>query len=157
MNGMIGKNILNQFSRLLAVLFFIPGLAISGPAPQASAASCGDRVIVFLPSWYEGLCKEGTKSIMSPSEMLPNSNDTGQQLGAWLSLIAFNIVTIILYLVAYVSLFFIIWGGFKYMTQGDNSSGITAARKTIQNAIIGLILSILSVAIVQFIVGSIKQ
>jgi len=37
------------------------------------------------------------------------------------------------------------------MTQGDNSSGTVAARKTIQNAIIGLVLSIMSVAIIKFV------
>lgn len=42
------------------------------------------------------------------------------------------------------------------MTQGDNSSGTVAARKTIQNAIIGLVISIMAIAIVQFIAGSIK-
>lgn len=144
--------VLNATAALVAIL----ALSAVMPAPTTHAAQCKTQnTIAFLPRWYENLCKEGTDTIMSPTDM-PNSSNTGQQLGTWLSVIGLNIVTIILYIVGYVSLFFIIWGGFKYMTQGDSSSGTVAARKTIQNAIIGLILSILSVAIVQFIVGGIR-
>lgn len=152
-------NIFRHASTLFAAVFVVLSLAVAGPAPQVRAAdvSCGSNPIAFLPRWYEGLCKSGpngTVVIKSPADM--GGTDTGAQLGSWLSVVGLNIVTIILYIVGYVSLFFIIWGGFKYMTQGDSSSGTVAARKTIQNAIIGLILSILSVAIVQFIVGAIR-
>lgn len=154
-------NIFRNASTLFAAVFVVLGLAVAGPAPEVAAADppgkCAQNTntIAFLPRWYEGLCKTPDgKTLLSPADM--SGANTGEKLGRWLSVIGLNIVTIILYIVGYVSLFFIIWGGFKYMTQGDNSSGTVAARKTIQNAIIGLVLSIMSVAIVQFIVGNIK-
>lgn len=132
----------------------VMGLMFSVPAPQAFAAKCeGESANIFIPSWYAGLCGEDKKSI---DPFYQRTGETGAQLGSFLVQLATNIVTIILYVVGYVSLAFIIVGGFKYMTQGDSSSGTVAARKTIQNAVIGLILSIASVAIVKFVAESIR-
>ncbi len=132
----------------------LPILAVSGAiTPVASAAGCADKGggITFFPSWYDGLCKGN--SIISPNEM--SGTGTGGKLGAWISVIALNIVGMLLYAVGYVSLGFIIFGGFKYMVSGDNSSGTAAARKTILNAVIGLVLSIMAVAIVRFVAGAV--
>jgi hypothetical protein len=106
----------------------------------------------FFPAWYDGLaCANG--NIVSPgdSSLGGTGSDSGARLGTWLTIIAMNIVRMLLYAVGYASLIFIIWGGFKFMTQSDNSSGTTAARKTIQNAVIGLIISLMSVSIVTFV------
>lgn len=110
----------------------------------------------FFPSWYDNMC-DGNGNIVSPNaEGGSDAKNTGERLGAWLTQIAINLVTMLLTLVAYVSLVFVIYGGFKYMTSGDNSSGTQAARKTITNALIGLVISILSVAIVRFVSGVIE-
>lgn len=142
-------------------IVMLPMLAVSGAwfVPTASAASCGTPVarntITFFPAWYDGLLCPGDKGgVMSPGDDYLGS-DTSARLGKWVSIIAMNVVTMILYVVGYVSLGFIIYGGFKYMTSGDNSSGTLAARKTITNAVIGLVLSIMSVAIVSFVAGRI--
>jgi threonine/homoserine/homoserine lactone efflux protein len=79
------------------------------------------------------------------------TKSTESSLTSWLAILALNIVQILLSVVGYVSLGYIIYGGFKYMTQGDNSSGTAGARKTIQNAVIGLVIAIMSVAIISFI------
>jgi hypothetical protein len=94
---------------------------------------------------------------MSPN-MGKNSTDakgTATSFGSWITIIALNLVQILLTAVGYVSLGFIIYGGFKYMINGDSSAGTVAARKTIQNAIIGLVISIASVAIIQFVTSGI--
>lgn len=142
---------------------FLPVLVISAAlSPTASAAACDQGSITFFPRWYDGLCgkdKEGNAYILSPSEMQSSGSDaaskTAGNLGGWIAIIALNIVAMLLFAVGYVSLGFIIFGGFKYMTSGDNSSGTAAARKTILNAIIGLVLSIMAVAIVNFVAGAI--
>ncbi|MFZ1360799.1 MAG: hypothetical protein WAS27_02120 [Candidatus Saccharimonadales bacterium] len=136
-------NKLKQFgialSLMMVVVSGVVGLSVAN-AP--TAAACG-KSSMFLPTWYDGLCENG--NIKSP----------GDDMKGFLSKIAMNIVTIILTIVGYVSLGFIIWGGFKYMISGDNASGISAAKTTILNAIIGLVLSIMSVAIVKLIADSI--
>lgn len=139
--------------------FMLPVLAVSTVmAPAASAAACDNGTITFFPRWYDGLC-DSKGRIISPNDVNVGGGDkaaaTGNKLGAWVTIIALNVVAMLLYAVGYVSLGFIIFGGFKYMTSGDNSSGTVAARKTILNAVIGLILSIMAVAIVNFVAGAV--
>lgn len=124
-------------------------------APVAAAGSCNTD-ISFFPRWYDGLCKDG--EIVSPTSVSSSgsgSTKTAGSLGAWITIIALNIVSMLLFATGYVALGFIIFGGFKYMTSGDNSSGTAAARKTILNAVIGLVLSIMAVAIVKFVAGAV--
>lgn len=124
------------------------GVAMAGTTTPAATGtdSCAPAAIVAFPHWYDnGLCKDG--KIVSPNEV--------GGIPKFVTIIATNIVTILLMIVGYVSLAFIIWGGFKYMYSGDDSSGTAAAKKTILNAVIGLILSIMSVAIVKVIAGAI--
>lgn len=129
------------------------------PADTTYAAKCQSQGKSIFPSWYDDLCKSGTDQIMSPAEMGANDADkataTGRNIGLWASVLAMNIVKILLMVVGFVSLGFIIYGGFKYMTAGDSSAGTVAARKTITNAVIGLVISIMAVAIVNLVVGAI--
>lgn len=134
----------------ICVTFLLAIVSLSGTvglsAVSANTAFAGDcpGQSFILPRWYDHLC-DGDK-IQSP----------GKDLKGFVTTIALNIATIILTIVGYVSLAFIIWGGFKYMISGDNPSGISSAKTTILNAVIGLVLSIMSVAIVKFIASAIS-
>lgn len=123
-------------------------------SPAGTPGGCSGGSVIF-PRWYDnGLCQDG--KIISPKQAgTLGSDKTG--IAAFVTKLALNIVAILLYVVGYVSLAFIIYGGFKYMISGDNASGTSAAKKTILNAIIGLVLSIMSVAIVKLISESIRQ
>ena len=130
-------------------------LVVFVPAPTAQAAPCKGTSPLF-PRWYDDLCdKDDDTKVMAPNEGGVNgsktADDTAKNFGVWLSIIAMNVVKMIMVVVGYVSLAFIIWGGFKYMLSGDNSSGTVAARKTIQNAVIGLVISIMSIAIISLV------
>lgn len=132
-----------------------PALVVVTPVAAADGDSCSGNS--FLPTWYSKVCKkdkDGNDVIKSPNDM--SGDDSAARLSAWVIAIALSIVTILLTIVGYVSLGFIIYGGFQYMISGDNSSGTLAARKTITNAVIGLVLSIMSVAIVSLVADAIK-
>lgn len=148
------------------ITWIIVTLAILASLPVATAAAqqannnqqqvgvgqCSDKQsFSFFPAWYDnGLCKEG--KIVAPNSL---AADTATSFSQWITILALNLVSMLLTAVGYVSLGFIIFGGFKYITSGDNASGTAAARKTITNAVIGLVLSIMSVAIVRFIAGAV--
>lgn len=53
-------------------------------------------------------------------------------------------------------MFFIIKGGFLYIMARGEPGNITSAKQTITNAIIGLIIALLSAAIVGAVAGVIK-
>lgn len=150
------KRIITGFIVALAIMTVTPLAQVQAatPTPQSSGPpKCGSG-ITFFPAWYDhGLCDPKTGNIVSPGSF--DKKDTGKSFSKWASILAINLVSILLYAVGYISLGFIIYGGFKYMISGDNSSGTMAARKTITNAVIGLILSIMSVALVNFIANAI--
>lgn len=50
-----------------------------------------------------------------------------------------------------VALFIIIWGGIRFITSGGDQKQVEEARKVLTYAVIGLVLILLSFAIVRFI------
>lgn len=60
-----------------------------------------------------------------------------------------------LHLVGYICVAFIIYGGFIFMTAGG-SDGAARGRTTLLNAVIGLVISVASIAIVNVVTGFIK-
>jgi hypothetical protein len=134
------------------------GLSLTQTSPVFAGPCKSGASIVGIPPWYDNLCMPGPdgKDVIQSPKTLASGNDTSG-VGKFATIVAMNIVTILLYVVGYVSLAFIIWGGFKYMISGDSSNGTSAAKTTILNAVIGLVLSIMSVAIVKFIAGAIVK
>ena len=48
-----------------------------------------------------------------------------------------------------------VWGGIKYTTSAGDTNKVTSAKNTIIYAVIGLIISIMAYAIVNFVIGQI--
>ena len=62
-----------------------------------------------------------------------------------------------LYIVGIISVLMLIWGGLRYVVSGGKSEKVTDAKNTVLYAIIGLIISILSYAIVNFVLNSLDN
>ena len=67
-----------------------------------------------------------------------------------------NIVNILLFIIGAVSVIMLIYGGIRYTTSGGNTNSVTAAKNTVIYSIVGLVISILAYAIVNFVVTNIK-
>lgn len=120
---------------------FLVGLVM--PA-QPTYAACGDARFLTMPAWYRNVAKQEDGSCNV-------SVEAAGGLEPFIWTVAFNIVEIMLHMVAYISIGFIIYGGFKYMISAGNESGISGAKKTIMNAVIGLLISIMSIGMVNFV------
>lgn len=132
----------------LAAFLFVAstgGATLAVATPQTAAAACNDRLLTF-PAWFRGLTT-GNCDIKSPTSV-----DGG--IAAFIWKIVLNIIEFMLQLVGYISVGYIIAGGFRYITSAGSPDGTAKARKTIMNAVIGLVISIFSVAIVNVVVGS---
>ncbi len=66
-----------------------------------------------------------------------------------------DLVKLFLQIVGLIAVGFLIYGGFQYITSAGNDETAESAKKTIQNAIIGLIIIILSYTIVTVIINAI--
>jgi len=65
-----------------------------------------------------------------------------------------TISNVMLFIVGAISVIMVIVGGLRYVISGGNSSNITAAKNTILYAIVGLIISIMAYAIINFVLES---
>ena len=61
------------------------------------------------------------------------------------------IINIVFFIIGIISVGFIIFGGIKYTMSAGDASKVTAAKNTIMYAAIGLIVSLLAFAIVNFV------
>lgn len=105
------------------------------------AASCGGGFLGF-PAWYEGLT-DGDCNVNPPS------GDDG--LKKFIMILGLNIIHIGLMAVAYITIGYVLFGGLKFITAEGEAEKMVGARRTIINALIGLIISLCSVAMVTFI------
>ena len=66
-----------------------------------------------------------------------------------------RITNTILFAVGIISVVMLIYGGLRYIISGGDSKKVTDAKNTIMYAIIGLLIAILSYAIVNFVISAV--
>lgn len=64
-----------------------------------------------------------------------------------------TVVTVLLIAAVIIALFFLIWGGIRWITSGGDKGKVDEARKHIVAAIIGLIVAFLAYFILQLVLG----
>lgn len=129
---------------LLMSASMLLGVAFLAPTPPVSAAACTDQSsILTFPNWYRGIYENNGDNCV----LFPDSNINA----TWV--IVTNVVEILLQVVGYVAVGFIIVGGFKYITSQGDAAGVKQAKDTITRAIVGLVISIVSVLILNLVVG----
>lgn len=144
-------------SFMIGLAFVLSGFAalpVVMPSSTVYAATCSNGFFSF-PAWYRGVIDDKTCQVKSPSSF---NSGTGKNdgTGKFVTIIVLNVIEILMQLVGYLSITFIIWGGFQYMLARGESAKVVSAKKTITNALIGLVLSIVSVIVVRAIGGIIS-
>ncbi len=142
---MIFKKTLATIS--LGLLLFV-GFAAQGPVEQSYA--CGrnndDKLFAvagqggILP-WHYYLDCDGANGISQDIEL--------NQL--WL--IGIAIFESMLFIGGILSVIFVMWGGVKYITSQGNPEATSTARKTLINALAGLVITVSSSVVVGFIMS----
>lgn len=106
------------------------------------AAGCATKGIQIIPPWYKYLnLNEDSQGGCDVAFTFPN--DLGSVLLALLE--------IILRVGAMVAVGFVIYGGFQYMLSQGEPDRTKNARTTIVNAVVGLVVTVLATAIVNFV------
>ena len=65
-----------------------------------------------------------------------------------------TIINTMLFIIGFLSVVMLIFGGLRYIISGGNAAAVTAAKNTILYAIVCLIIAIFAYAIVNFVIGS---
>lgn len=100
---------------------------------------------VYADSISDSLCQGTNEAAGNGSS---TTGCTAQNPNDSLKSVASKIVNLLSIVVGIVAVVMIIWGGFKYITSGGDSSNVSGAKNTLVYAIVGLII----VALAQFIV-----
>ncbi len=124
---------MNQLTQILSSF----ASHINGGLGNCSA----DSNILAFPSWYRNLHCESDGSVVFSDFM-----------DVWV--VVANLIEMGLRIAALAAVIFIVYGGIRYMSSQGSPDAIESAKKTITNAIVGLLLAILATTIVGFIAGA---
>lgn len=116
-------------------------MATPDTATAMGTGNCQTRFLTF-PAWYRYLTD------VNCNVTIHNVNE--------IAIIPLNIVEAILMLVGYAAVFYIIWGGFRYIKSRGEPSATATAKSTILNGVLGLGIALGSTAIVNVIASSIS-
>lgn len=108
------------------------------------AVTCGGSGGFFnFPTWYEylkaGKAAQGEKCAIDFT------------FPADIPLVVLALLDILLRIAGIAAIAFVVWGGIQYVTSQGEPDATAHAKGTIINALIGLVVATLAVAIVQFI------
>lgn len=110
------------------------------------AATCDGGGFLGFPTWYKYLKQREFRGTCSPH--LEGINDV------WL--IGLAVIEILLRIAMIAAIAFVIYGGIKYAASRGNSDKVESAKKTLTDAITGLVIAIIATAVVGFIARSIS-
>ena len=108
-------------------------------------------ISVFLVTAPQILAAEGDLNPCKDAKGVLKASCAGQDLS--LGQVLGFVVTIAFILAVLIALFFLLWGGIKWITSGGDKGGVEAARNQIIAAVIGLIIVFLSFSILNLVLG----
>lgn len=149
-----------MIKKLKSSLLIIAALAtLTAPALALSTtASAADNTVT--PQTTYGNNPDITNNTCNGTTTQLNANAGGcqtinQNAGTSFNNILTNVVNIFSIVVGIVAVIMIIVGGFKYITSGGQSEGVSSAKNTIIYALVGLVIVALAQFIVHFVIGKV--
>lgn len=134
----------------VAVSMIVPASAVALPttsqvtAPTQQVAACASGIVNFfgIQSWHACLPKtdDGSPKITKLTDLL---------------LIVFPIVDALIKIAVYVTIVYIFWMIIKIIMARGESGKVAQASLGIRDAVIGLVIALVAVAIVNFIAGAV--
>lgn len=123
-----------NLTALLMGLFLLAGSFGVAPAVHAAQSSASSQVCAGITSATGDTC-DGTDA----------ANKTNSLVN--------TLINVLSWIIAVISVFMIMFGGFKMITSAGDSSKVASGRQTIIYALIGLIIVALAQTIVKFVLS----
>lgn len=140
---------------ILGLVMFLTVLGFVVRAEPVGAAPCEpNKTFLGVPTWYRHLDGE-TDSFGRCSPVLDRNEDGSISLNSGLP-IGLAVLEIMLRFAGLVAVVMIFVGSFRYITTQGNPENAAGARKTIINALIGLVIVMISTGLVGYIAGVIS-
>ena len=140
------------------LLLGVQGVAIGRASAAVDSACDGSTHFLGFPTWYKYLdvtLVDGRCEVTGPPTPSDPTDPIDWKLAS--GRVALAVVEILLRIATLVSLGYVIYGGFRYITSQGEPDSTKSARQTIMNALIGLVIALLSTAIVAFVGSELGQ
>ena len=111
------------------------------------AATCPEHTFFTLPTWYKYLNANGKMDFVNGHCEIATTFSFPSDV----VLIVLALLDIALRIAGLVAIVFVIYGGIQMVTSQGDPESVKHARKTITNALIGLVIALLATAIVAFV------
>lgn len=162
--GSTARYAVRSFHRKLAAVIysvFVVGLMVSPVmSGHASAAPCTlDKQVLGIPTWYKYLRGDDSSGTCLPIlrvDDVPQGQVSEKNINSALP-IALAILEIAITLAGIIAFIMVIWGSVKFMLALGEPDKFAAGRKTVQNAMIGLVIILVASRVVSFIGGRLVQ
>lgn len=130
------------------------GMAFVNAQPALAGACDESGRVLTLKPWFYGLAVDGSQNSGSDSKCnLKSPSDVGG-FGPYIWRIALNLIEDLFQITGYIAAGYIIYGGFLFITSSGSPDRAVRGRKTVFNAIIGLVIAIASVGVVNWVSGA---
>ncbi len=120
----------------------VVGLAVSAGPAYGASTNCNDSTAISDPLTAGASCSQGNSQ---------KDNLFGN--GGIFTIIANTLI----FLVGAISVIFLIIGGLRYVVSNGDSKNVTAAKDTILYAVIGVVVAVVSFALIQFVIKALNQ
>ena len=132
---------------LITCSLMFGGLTAPANAENTATASCNDGGFLgFLP-WYHGVIDLNTCQIKTPSGT--SSDDGANKIAGFVWKIVANILVDLFMAVGYISVGFVMYGGYLYITSEGDPGKASKGQKTLSSAIIGILIAVLANLIIR--------
>ncbi|MDB5183208.1 MAG: hypothetical protein JWO47_992 [Candidatus Saccharibacteria bacterium] len=159
--------LIKKFAATGVISFFMLLVGASSLPMHASAAVdplCDkSSFLLGLPTWYEylevgkefapdGITVVDKCAVIGPAK----EGSTDLDLAKVIPLVGLAVLEIMLRIGGLAGFFFVIYGGFRYITSQGEPDKTKQSRQTITNALIGMVISIIAAAAVSFIANTLS-
>ena len=147
-------NTIRNWIMALVIVASTGGIILTVVTPTVASAAdisdisvCNTGGFLGFPPWYRGLTK--------PNCDIEGPKDTKDGLSNFIWTIALNVLQMALVLMVYIASFFFLYGGWLFIFSQGKPEGIAKGKSTMTMALIGLVISIVAVAFVNYVWSSI--
>ncbi len=139
----------------LKTLILSASLLFAFMAPVALTAGTSYAQITS-DNIHNSLCNGSNINLDNATSTVNGASPCPSNTGTNITNIIKTIINVLSVLVGAIAVVMIIYGGFRYVTSAGNDTGVAAAKKTIQYALIGLIIVAFAQVVVHFVLNNIS-
>ena len=136
------KKVILLLVMILATVLVPCGVTYADGCPNVSP-------LPGMRSWYAGIPCESGSPVLKQTD---SEEGAAKGINSIVWTIAGNIIATIAALIGYVSIGFIIWGGFTYIISRGDPGKLAKGKKTVVRAVVGLVICILANSIISIII-----